>query len=148
MNKTKIIIKEKLMNPENTKKLYDKYPKIFAQHKLSMKVTAMCWGIECGDGWYWLIDQLCDCIQGYIDSNDKPQMEATQVKEKFGTLSFYTSGTNEMMHGMVWLAENMSAGICEKCGSTENVSQSKGWIMTRCDKCKEPTPSGGTPYMT
>jgi len=129
------------MSPENTKKLYEKYPKIFKQHKDSMQTTAMCWGFECGDGWYWLIDNLCDCIQGYLDSNSKhlklDQVEATQVKEKFGTLSFYTNFENETSGGMVWLAENMSANICELCGSTKDVTQTKGWIKTRCKKCME-----------
>jgi len=128
------------MNPENTKKLYDKYPKIFAQHNLTIQESCMPWGMECGDGWYWLIDNLCDCIQGYIDSNKHlklQQLEATQVKEKFGTLSFYTSNADEMMRGMVWLTEHMSADTCEGCGSTKDVTQTKGWIKTRCKKCME-----------
>ncbi len=90
-----------------------------------------------GDGWYWLIDQLCECIQSYIDANKKDQIEATQVKEKFGTLSFYYHGGDEMISGMVWLAENMSGSICETCGSTENITQTKGWIKTICKKCLE-----------
>lgn len=52
-------------------KLYAKYPKIFAQKDLSMRHTAMCWGIECGDGWYNIIDQLCRGIQHHVDSQRK-----------------------------------------------------------------------------
>jgi len=32
-----------------------------------MKTTAMCWGFECGDGWYNIIDVLCSRIQTTID---------------------------------------------------------------------------------
>lgn len=123
------------MTPENTKKLYDKYPKLFFQKDLSMKETCMCWGFECGDGWYWLIDQLCDCIQSYIDANHKEQVEVVQVKEKFGGLDFNVYGADEMAHGMIWLSNSMSYSICESCGSTEKVSQTKGWIKTRCERC-------------
>jgi hypothetical protein len=117
-------------------KLYAKYPKIFVQRKLSIQQSAMPWGFECDDGWYWLIDQLCGCIQSYIDENEKDyQLEATQVKEKFGTLRFYTNGEMENIGGMIWLAEYMSGCICEKCGSTDKVTQTKGWIVTLCQKC-------------
>jgi len=128
------------MKKELQDKLYKKYPKIFKQKDDDMTTTCLCWGLECGDGWYWLIDNLCNCIQGYIDNNKHlklQQLEATQVKEKFGTLSFYTSGSDSMIHGMVWLAEHMSADTCEGCGSTKDVSQTKGWIKTRCKKCLE-----------
>jgi len=123
------------MNPENTKKLYDKYPKIFIQKDLTIQQSCMPWGFECGDGWYWLIDQLCDCIQSYIDSNNIYQVEATQVKEKYGTLSFYYHGGDNTTSGMIWLAECMSGSICEECGSIEAVTQTEGWIKTRCKNC-------------
>ena len=69
--------------------LIKKYPLIFKQHSLPMSQTAMCWGISCGQGWFELIDNLCDILQFYIDKNGYPQIEATQVKEKFGRLCFY-----------------------------------------------------------
>ena len=69
--------------------LLKKYPKIFRQKDLSMQQTCMCWGMECGSGWYPIIDKLCEMLQWDIDKNGYPQIEATQVKEKFGTLRFY-----------------------------------------------------------
>jgi hypothetical protein len=123
------------MNRKNTEKLWSKYPAIFAGKDRSIQESLIPFGLECGDGWYWLIDNLCDCMQRYIDSNNVDQVEATQVKEKFGTLSFYTYGGDDMTSGMVWLAESMSGEICEMCGSTENVTQTKGWIRTVCNNC-------------
>lgn len=125
------------MKEELEKKLYEKYPKIFRQKDLSMQETCMCWGMECDDGWYWLIDKLCDTIQNYTDINGKDQVEATQVKEKFGGLRFYVIGANDLVDGMIWLAESMSHNICEKCGSTKDVSSTKGWIVTLCKTCME-----------
>lgn len=125
------------MKKELEEKLFKKYPKIFKQKDLSPRKTLICFGFECGDGWYWLIDNLCSCIQNYIDANDRPQIEVTQIKEKYGTLSFYYIGGNDMVDGMVWLAEEMSGTICETCGTTKNVTQTKGWIKTICKKCLE-----------
>lgn len=76
------------MKTEHQEQLFNRYPKIFAQHALPMTETAMNWGIECGDGWYTLIDTLCGLLQHGTDRNGAPQVEATQVKEKFGALRF------------------------------------------------------------
>lgn len=127
------------MKEELDKALCEKYPKIFAQRHMDMSKTAMCWGFP-GDGWYWLIDNLCDSIQGLIDANPHlkiPQVVATQVKEKFGSLRFYYEGGNDDIGGRISLAEDMSYTICEDCGSTDRVTQTKGWIVTLCHKCME-----------
>jgi len=123
------------MKVELENKLFKKYPKIFRQKNLSMNETCMCWGISTGDGWYWLIDNLCNTIQRYIDANKKEQVEATQVKEKYGGLRFYYCGGDDLIDGMIWLAESMSYTICEDCGSTDGATQTEGWISTLCKKC-------------
>lgn len=115
-----------------------KYPKIFVDRHADIRNTAMCWGFECGGGWYWLIDNLCKTIQSYIDDNAHLniwQVVATQVKEKYGTLRFYYTGGDETIGGMVWLAEHLSGKICEECGSNDTVTQTRGWIKTRCAIC-------------
>ena len=115
-----------------------KYPKMFVDRNKSMQETAMCWGFSCGDGWFDLIDELCDSIQSYIDNNSRqdriiPQVIVEQVKEKFGTLRFYYQGGNDTIHGMVWFAESMSGRICEKCGNP-GTRQGEGWVFTTCKK--------------
>jgi len=125
------------MKKELQDKLYEKYPKIFKQKDDDMTTTCLCWGLECGDGWFDLIERLCDSLQFHTDRNNYPQVEATQVKEKFGTLSFYTSGADEYLSGYINFAESMSATICETCGTNQNVTQTKGWIKTICKKCLE-----------
>jgi hypothetical protein len=128
------------MKKELDEKLVKTYPLIFKDRHGDMKETAMCWGFECNDGWYWLIDNLCDSIQSYIDLNqphnsDITQIIATGVKEKYGGLSFNYGGGDRLIDGMVWLAEHLSYKICENCGSTKNVTQTEGWIYTRCEIC-------------
>ncbi len=127
------------MKTELQEKLFDKYHKIFRDKDESPMETAICWGIECGDGWYWLIDNLCSTIQRYYDNNGENlgfnQPIATQVKEKYGGLRFYTNGGDDTIHGMIWLAESLSYSICEKCGSQENVKTTSGWNVTLCESC-------------
>ena len=135
------------------KYLCDKYPKIFADRYKPMTETCMCWGLDVGNGWYSLLDNLCHNIQQHIDNpqwiyNEKikeyeeppegttacPQVVAQQVKQKFSGLRFYYSGGDEYIHGLVDNAESLSYFICEECGvMDESVGRNKvGWIVTSC----------------
>lgn len=62
--------------------------------------------------------------------------EILQVKEKFGGLRFYTSGSNDFFNGMVAMAEAASYRICEQCGKPGK-PRSGGWILTLCDDCEK-----------
>ena len=132
------------MTKELDEKLCAKYPKIFVNRHGDMKETLMCWGFECGDGWYWLIDNLCSHLQFNTDKNNSggnegrnPQIVAVQVKEKFGGLRFYTEGASTGQHAVISFAESLSYHICENCGSTKNVGHTTmGWIQTLCEECK------------
>jgi len=117
------------------KKLFKKYPKIFKQKKLSMKETAMCWGIETPDAWYILLNCLCGYLQFDIEKNGQPQLEAIQVKEKFGTLRFYINGETERQRGMINFAEFISKYICADCGKFSETKETKGWITNFCKEC-------------
>jgi hypothetical protein len=65
-----------------------------------------------------------------------PQVVATQVKEKFGTLRFYYEGGDDYIQGLVDMAESMSAVTCEECG-VPGKQRGGGWILTSCDKHAE-----------
>lgn len=140
------------MHPELENKLYEKYPKIFRQKDWTMDRTAMCWGINCGNGWYDLIDRLCDAIQLYVDSRinnaqwessktgnefnpQSIQVEAAQVKEKYGTLRFYVDNADEFVNGLIYMASCMSINTCIDCGSNHNIKTTPGWIQPLCDDC-------------
>jgi len=76
------------MKKELELKLVKKYPVIFKDYNGDMRQTCMCWGFECGDGWYNLINELCETVTTLI-SNKNIKVVAVQVKEKFGGLRFY-----------------------------------------------------------
>lgn len=71
--------------------LMKKYPILFIQKDKSMQETCMCWGIECGIGWYVPINELCSKLEELNHDYKKyrVQIQAQQVKEKFGGLRFY-----------------------------------------------------------
>ena len=143
------------MKQELDDALCAKYPKIFADRHGDMRATAMCWGIETGDGWYRILDQLCAEIQNHINNRlsnlewtvkwnaehpddprpvpePVPQVVAEQVKEKYGTLRFYYRGGDDVVDGMVRMAEAMSGVTCDTCGAPGELG-GQGWISTRCE---------------
>ena len=136
------------MRQELDKLLCEKYPKMMVNRNKDMKETCMCWGFECGDGWFNILDQLMGNIQHHIDWNNKnfekgykqykqvPQVTLDQVKEKFGTLRFYYSGGDDEISGMVRMAESMSGVTCEGCGNPGE-RRGGGWVHTYCTPCEE-----------
>ena len=124
------------MRAELQQQLYDKYPRIFAPKSRDPRKSCMVWGIECGDGWFSLLDSLCRFLQYYTDNNKVEQVVAQQVKEKFGGLRFYYSGGNDFVPGAVCMAETLSESTCEECGAPGRI-EGEGWLTALCDTHRE-----------
>jgi hypothetical protein len=174
------------MKSELQEKLFSKYPKIFGDRTKPMTETCMCWGIETGCGWYDLIDILCESLtytyttsievdeedgkhlgikpykseaeDSYFFEVEPPQVIATQVKEKYGTLRFYyrfeldekiiylletkkypdLEKANDRFYnfidGVVHFAEIASGRTCEATGQSGELHASGGtrggWLKT------------------
>ena len=80
------------MRTELDKALCEKYPKIFADRHADMQTTAMCWGFECGDGWYNIIYTLCGAIQSHIDWRNK---DIERINAKNDLINEYVHGNHE-----------------------------------------------------
>ena len=100
------------MKIELQENLFKTYPKIFARRLMSKEYTAMCYGIQCPDSWYEIIDTLCGRIQSYADQNGFI-VEANQVKSKFGGLRFYVTYSDPYIRGLLAMAQMMSLKIKE-----------------------------------
>jgi len=120
------------MRDELELKLVEKYPKIFRDYHGDMMQTCMTWGFECGNGWYNIIDELCEKLTEIED------VVAVQVKEKFGGLRFYIGGTSKENHDKIYdlisEAEEKSYKTCENCGKPGKLIKG-GWLYTSCDSC-------------
>lgn len=104
------------MREELDQLLCQRYPLIFAGRHKPTTETQMSFGFCCGDGWFDLIDTLCQQLQLSTDLNGSPQLVARQVKEKLGQLRFYVIRPTEEQSGMIIMAQALSAKICETCG--------------------------------
>jgi hypothetical protein len=111
------------MRQELTQDLRNKYPKILQYVNR----------FECRDGWYHILNFTLFSIQDYIDSSGVPQVEATQIKEKFGSLNFYYFGGDENVKFLVSSAKKFSLEVCEVCGE-DGALINDGWMKVRCDE--------------
>lgn len=139
------------MNSELQNQLYEKYPQLFVNKNKTPMESPMCFGIECGEGWYDILSSLCWMIKQHEENiseririrnkvgtqNDKEDLDYfpvkfDQIKEKFGGLRVYFSGGNEYVEGLVGMAEAISYKICDVCGNKGEPNKD-GWISTRCE---------------
>jgi len=118
------------MKKELTEKLMFKYHDMF--HDLSRgEAKPLIRFIECGDGWYDIIERLCDDIHAM---NPK----VMQIKEKFGGLRFYCSFNSDYSDQgwkRIRKAEEEASETCEDCGKPGNMQIVSGWRGTVCEEC-------------
>lgn len=88
-----------------------------------------------GDGWLPIIDRLCTAIQTRVVEKQLPQLQAVQIKEKFGGLRFYTNGNYDAYKDLTEAAEAEAAKTCEVCGEPGQL-RSGSWLRTTCEEHK------------
>ena len=129
------------MKQELDDRLVKKYPNLYADRHGNMRDTLMCFGFECGDGWYNLLDELSSKLEPLILEYRKNNPEddcfprAVQVKEKFATLRFYMTSATDEMYKIITEYENRSAATCEHCGAKGKVRKHLPWLLTLCGSC-------------
>ncbi len=156
------------MTPELEQKLYERWPEIFEGRFLPPTQSLMCFGLECGDGWFDLIDALCSQLANHYsnaarawerrlknatpDENGMVEVplvprlpRAVQVKEKFGGLRFYVDSATDEDYACIHMAEAMSYRICETCGNPGENKNDHNWWSTVCDSCSALRGSGILP---
>jgi hypothetical protein len=128
------------MTKELEDKLIEKYPKLFMNRNAPPTASLMCFGCECGDGWYRLLDHLFGYLTSimthplaldYVDEyknkhrQDKdyyskyctyevlPPQILDQVKEKYGTLRVYYHTDMDDIPEDVWGILNLKEFYAE-----------------------------------
>lgn len=99
-------------------------------------------GIECGDGWFDLVDRLsraCENEIATLMAQSVPQEgwpRIAQIKEKFSGLRFYLRGPlSEDLRAQILQVENIeSHRTCERCGTPGKLREGR-WRHTYCDSC-------------
>lgn len=94
--------------------------------------------IECGDGWFEIINSMCSLIESYISNLPielRDQVFAEQIKQKFGSLRVYFSKNLSYIDGVIDMSEKQSLFICENCGLYGKITSSNGWFRVLCNLC-------------
>ncbi len=125
------------MNPSLEKKLSQEFPDMIPKDLM----------FECLDGWYQIIRNVCYLIdkreqntvpKGYYSTNldsSNLEVEINQIKEKFGGLRIYYYGGDDIVAGIVEMAERHSFSTCENCGNPAECKSYGQLIKTLCSNC-------------
>ena len=124
------------MSPELEKKLIDKYPTLFRDSTKPPTESLMCFGLECDNGWFKILDHLFGYLTNLMETElqvpytpeyqaehkddpdyhknhwgakiKPPQVILTQVKEKYGTLRVYHHTDMDDIPEDVWGRLNLN----------------------------------------
>jgi len=137
------------MRDELEQQLHDEYPDLYAALDATegddlYKTPLAQYGIQCGDGWYGLLDALSAFVTGQADDET---IVLHQVKQKFGGLRFYHGGIpdalperqRQMIFGAITFAEQFADQLCELCGQPA-VENSAPMSRARCADCLDSRP--------
>ena len=144
------------MTPAKQQELFDKYPQLFELALTLESRQPIAWGISCQNGWFQIIDMLCETLETMLNERNRRRKMAkleesphtlriVQIKEKFGTMRFYvqgipsdiTTGINSFS-AVISFAEKMTQTVCELCGSPGTLDETGGWWTTECESCRTP----------
>jgi len=118
------------MSPDKEAKLLKKYPKMLKGMTMVVEESCLAFGIECGDGWYKLIDGALSDIKA-ID----PDTQIAQIKQKYGTLNMYLGSASDEAFDIADVAEVASHYVCEICGEPGRLNRGP-WFLVRCESCE------------
>lgn len=111
-------------------------------------------GLECGDGWNLLLDEMAAALEALIverlnrggwpaaasaDADDANTANAVgwpravQIKEKFGSLRVYMIGSSPELQAVIDVARKKANITCDKCGGPGTMREG-GWWRVRCDR--------------
>ncbi|MCC4118447.1 hypothetical protein LLG90_24115 [Aromatoleum toluclasticum] len=109
------------MRDELSVLLCRRYPRLYTQVREGVPTGAPAenWCFDCADGWFDLIDALSEVVIQYVDVTDQLEVQASDVKEKHNELSFNVHGGDDYIDGAIWMAEIMSAVVCQICGTID-----------------------------
>ena len=146
------------MNKKLQQKLFRKYPLIFQDRFKTGDITRMCDGICCGDGWYELIDEVCEQLN-LLGKHFGILVTFFQVKEKFAGLRLYINRPeinpdfsrhrpclrlspkqkntlSKIVRKIIHYGECQSYRVCDTCGESRYGHKRYGaWLYAMCDNC-------------
>lgn len=135
----KIIFNEK--SPEFNKFMIERFPFLMPKNVWTgeeIKDYDYSWTLfnEIPRGWRkaFGMDFMEELREACIETDFLDELMILQIKEKFGTLRFYTNPIPRNIDHIIQKYEDLSAWICIECGAPAKWI-SKDWICPWCDDC-------------
>jgi len=108
-----------------------KYPNLFPGYHMTVWQTPMARGFTCGNGWFYILDELWKEISKIDD------LTIGQVKEKIGGLRVYQNPpASKLARKEINKAMLKASETCEMCSSPGR-RRGGDWIFTLCDSCEK-----------
>jgi hypothetical protein len=104
------------MNDILTQALYDEFPDLYSGHKKPATDTSMCWGVQCGDGWFILLRKLSIQLTEYALTRADYRLEAVEVKGKAGDLGFELAVVTDWTQTCIAATRLRARETCELTG--------------------------------
>lgn len=116
------------MNKKLALELQEKYPSILRELYGEPGTTMLDEGIQVGDGWYDMIEYVCQSIEffkrglpnEFEDSDDEIVIYNIKRNQFGDELLIYYHGHNPLVENVREIARNISKSVCETCGASKN----------------------------
>lgn len=152
-----------IMNAELEQKIYSIDEVFFRERDYDKTITCMCWGIECGDGWYEPIKGFVERVAVLNSALKSVNMciVCEQMKSKWSEFTCYwgieamnddnqtveldekgdrlCQAVDSMMRDTVNRCELECSKTCEICGKHEpsgrGIMVCGSWLTVKCTEC-------------
>jgi hypothetical protein len=111
-----------LMNDVLTEQMYAAFPDLYRGRTRPPRDSAMCWGFQCGDGWYEILYDLSKELTDYALQRPPLRLEVMQVKSKFGNLRFHLDYSDSVTEEIISRARDRADLISEVTGTKKHAS--------------------------
>lgn len=125
------------MKQELEEKIMKDFPWFEARNVWTNEKCGFPMPCSCGDGWFDLIYNICKELQEYYKSigANINELRILQIKEKWGTLSFYIGNYYGEANKIIEKYKKISEITCECCGAEGTIKHRGSWLRTLCNKC-------------
>lgn len=133
------------MNQELTQKIITRFPNIYSRYYLPETESLMCRGFQFDDGWFDIIWELSEDIEGIAIYLKFPQPQINEIKEKCSTLRIRLCNYDPSLDGgriekAIKRAQDKAKITCEKCGTFGTIAHNARWLRVLCQNHANETP--------
>jgi hypothetical protein len=124
------------MNRDLERDLQSRFPSFFRDLYGDPRETAMTHGCDFADGWYRIVERLCEALEPVAP----PEFKFIKVTQKFGQLRISATIDSDEISRLIRQAQEEFLNCCEQCGATQGVTTEGPYrIRTFCRSYREET---------